>query len=67
MNSQNAEILRNYSSLLDTLKDTQGRGLNDKEVSTIVTEYALTKLEEKRLSRISESEIRVIKRVESSV
>lgn len=67
LNSHNSEILRNYSKILEMLKNAEGRGLNNAEITSLLTEFALSKVEEQRLSKLGSSDARHSQRVSSSV
>ncbi len=67
LNSHNAELLRNYARVLEMLRNAEGRGLNNSEITSLLAEFALSKVEEQRLSRLSSSEARHSQRVTSSV
>ena len=67
LNSHNAELLRNYSRILELLKNSEGKGLNNSEINSLLGEFSLTKTEEQRLSKLISSESRQSQRVTSSV
>ena len=49
------------------LKNAEGRGLSNTEISSLLVDFSLTKVEEQRLSKLGSSDARHSQRVSSSV
>jgi hypothetical protein len=49
------------------LKNAERRGLSNAEISSLLVDFSLTKVEEQRLSKLGSSDLRHNQRVSSSV